>query len=431
MVLFLILACSNDADTPDQEGMPDPDDDTVMMPDPDGEEPEEPVGDVEFFNEALVDDNYVLINDASANSVYIMNKQAERLHEWPLSSNIGNDVFLLPNGKLLASLEVDDPKINFGGQGGKLQFIDKDGNIEWDFEFSSEDAEMHHDAELLPNGNVIVLVWEKRTAEVAEQAGSSLEIDVYPESVIEVNPATDEIVWEWHAWDHLIQDHDDTKDNFGVVGDHPELINLNYVPIDNGDIMHANGIAYDAINDLIFVSINFYHEVWVIDHSTTTEEATSHTGGNLGKGGDLIYRFGNPGAYNNPMGERRFFNNHFPNLLDGDKQGNLLIFANGNDSGLDQSVVYELELPSPLKLEANTDNEPEVAWSFTDPELYSPKVSGAVELPNGNVLITEGDFGVWEVTRAGEVVWKFSAPGFYWRAYHYNKDAPEIEALGL
>jgi len=46
-------------------------------------------------------------------------------------------------------------------------------------------------------------------------------------------------------------------------------------------------------------------------------------------------------------------------------------------------------------------------------------------------MITEGDFGVWEVTDTGKVVWKFSGDGFYWRAYHYAKDAPEIQLLGL
>ncbi|NAS14191.1 aryl-sulfate sulfotransferase [Poritiphilus flavus] len=425
------LSCSSD-DSPVPEPEVIPDQDTGMDdPDPEEEEEEDPLGVIEALNPELTADNYVLVNDAAANRVYLMDKEANLLQEWELSNNIGNDVFLLPNGNLLASLEADDPKITLGGQGGKLQFIAPDNKIEWNFNYSSEDAETHHDAELLPNGNVIALVWEKRSLEEAEMAGSDLGIDLFPEAVIEVNPQTDEIVWEWHAWDHLIQDIDDTKENFGVISGNPQLIDLNYVPNEKGDIMHANGIAYDAVNDLIFISVNFYHEVWVIDHSTTTAEAASDSGGNYGKGGDLIYRFGNPEAYKNTAGERLFYNNHFPNLLSGEDLGRMLIFSNRMAEEVDQSIVYELQMPETFSLESGVDNEPEVVWSFTDPDLFAPRVSGAVKLPNGNVMITEGDFGIWEVTRDGEVVWKFSQNGFFWRAYHYDKDAPEIQALGL
>ena len=392
-----------------------------------------PVGSVEFLNPDLVDDHYILVNDAGANRVYIMDKEARLLHEWELTNNIGNDVFLLPNAQLLASLESDDPKIAYGGKGGRLQFVEQDGTVAWDFIYSTEEAETHHDAELLPNGNVIALVWEKRTEAEAAEAGFMMDSRVYPEAVIEVNPQTNEIVWEWHAWDHLIQDQDATKSNFGVVSDHPELIDLNYIPKNGtwpqaqGDLMHANAIAYDEVNDVIFVSVNFYSEVWVIDHSTTREEASGHSGGNYGKGGDLVYRFGNPEAYENPMGTRLFHNQHFPNPLKGTDHGKMFIFSNGND--VSQSRVYELQLPAAFELTPNADNEPEVIWSFTDPDLYSPKVSGAIPLSNGNILITEGDYGFWEVTRDKEVVWKFNAEGFFWRGYPYEKEAPEIQEI--
>ncbi|MDG1572090.1 aryl-sulfate sulfotransferase [Robiginitalea sp. M366] len=405
--------------------------------DPDGENPQDftPVGTVEMLNSARVDNNLILVNDAGANRVYLMDKEARLLYEWELTNNIGNDVVLLPDGRLLASLESDDPQIRFGGKGGRLQFVAPDGTVEWDFLYSSPDAETHHDIELLPNGNIIALVWEKRTAQQALDAGSSVDIDVYPEAVIEVDPNTNTIVWEWHAWDHLIQEHDPEKANYGSIAENPGRIDLNYVAEadtweqPNGDIMHANAIAYDPVNDAIFISANFFSEVWVIDHSTTTAEAAGSTGGAYGKGGDLIYRFGNPEAYRNQAGTRLFHNNHYPNLLRGEDQGKLLIFSNGND--INQSTVYELELPATYALEAGADNEPQVLWSFTDPDLYSGKVSGAVPLPNGNILITEGDFGYWEVTRDKEVVWKFNATGFFWRGYHHNRDAPEIEALGI
>ncbi len=434
--LIVFVACNNDESSPNT---PDPIEDSDT--DDDDDLPEDTtendtgttdLGSFEFFNRDAAEDGYILVNDAGNNRAYIMDKEANLVHEWALSNNIGNDVFLLSNGKLLASLEADEPKIKFGGQGGKVQFIDKDGTIEWNFNYSSEDYESHHDAELLPNGNIIAMVWEKKTAEEAIAAGYQMEIDLYPEAIIEIDPATDEIVWEWHAWDHLVQDFDDTKENFGSIADNPQLIDLNYVQIENGDIMHGNAIEYDEINDHIYISSNFYHEVWVIDHSATTEESASHTGGNSNKGGDLVYRFGNPEAYDNSFGERLFYNNHFPNFTGnhGTSDRNMLIFVNRmNDT--EQSVVYELQLPSTFDLKAGVNNEPAVVWSFTDKDLFSPKVSGAVRLDNGNTLITEGDFGFWEVTGKGEVVWKFEGDGFFWRGYDFPKDAPEIIALGL
>ena len=43
-----------------------------------------------------------------------------------------------------------------------------------------------------------------------------------------MNPLTQEIVWEWHATDHIVQDYDESKLNFGVVADVPNLIDINY-----------------------------------------------------------------------------------------------------------------------------------------------------------------------------------------------------------
>ncbi len=414
-------------DGDDGDGTDDPDGDN---PDT-GSEPDNPDEgtSVEFINRDLVDDNYLFVNDAAANKVYVMDKEANVLFDWPLNDErLGNDVLLMDNGKVLANLEASDPKIQIGGFGGKLQIIDKDGNIEWNFEYSSDDFIAHHDAAMLPNGNVLIMTWEKKTADDALAVGYQMNVDLFPDAIIEVNRTNNEIVWEWHLWDHLIQDNDMTKANFGDVSENPHRVDINYNQRDDGDITHGNALTYDSDNDLIYLSINFYHEVWVIDHSTTTEEAASSSGGNLGKGGDLVYRFGNPTAYKSSFGERLFYNNHFPNLID-PQEGKLLIFSNGN--GLDQSTAYELRLPIPFDLKKDTDNEPEVLWSFTDPELYSPKVSGVVLLPNGNRLITEGDFGIWEVTESGEVVWKFKSPGFFWRTYSYEKDHPAIKAIGL
>lgn len=197
--------------------------------------------------------------------------------------------------------------------------------------------------------------------------------------------------------------------------------------------MHGNGIDHDVENDVIYISVNGYSEVWVIDHSTTSEQAKTNAGGRYNKGGDLLYRFGNPEAYKSSYGERLFFKNHFPNCLENNEPGagNLLIFNNGND--IKQSAVYELKMPAEFNLKTNISNEPEVVWSFTDTTLYNSNISGAVRLKNGNTLICEGGYGFWEVTEEGEVAWKYNGAVdvSFWRCYGYNLDSPAIVKLDL
>jgi len=429
MFTFCILSCdTDDSEAPDDDSGMQMDDDVSGMDD----DVAPPVEGLEVFDADKVYDGLILVNDASANSVYLMDKQASVVFEWDLKGKrLGNDVFLLPSGQLLGMFESESPVITLGGFGGFLALLDKDGNEEWSYEYSSEDHIAHHDAVMMPNGNILFLTWEKKSQEEADQIGFSAGTQIVYDAVFEIDPATNEIVWQWHMWDHLIQDFDNTKMNFGDVAENPQLIDINYleVPNDDGDVSHANGLAYDSENDVVYISANFYSEVWVIDHSTTTAEAATSSGGNFGKGGDLIYRFGNPEAYKNSQGLRRFDRNHHPNLLSGTKKGNMLIYANG--FAAEQSTAYELKMPEPFSLNANVDNEPEVVWSFTDPDLYSGRVSGVVLLPNGNRLITEGDFGFWEVTEAGEVVWRYNTTGFFWRGYHFDKDAPELQNLGF
>jgi hypothetical protein len=424
----VLFSCGNDNE-------PNLNDDDVLMTDDDSSmTDEDPIlaEGLEIFNANQVSDGLILVNDASANRVYLLDKAATVVYEWNLNGKrLGNDVFLLPNGQLLANFESESPDITLGGFGGILALIEPDGLVSWSYEYSSPNHIAHHDAVMMPNGNILFLTWQKKSEEAAKEIGFIAATEIIYDAVFEINPSTNEIVWQWHMWDHLIQDVDDTKANFGVVADNPQLIDINYleVPNDEGDVSHANGLAFDVENDLIYISANFYSEIWVVDHSTTTEEAQTDSGGNFGKGGDLVYRFGNPNAYDNDMGQRRFDRNHHPNLLAGDREGNILVYANGFSA--ERSTAYEFRIPQSFTLKPNTDNEPEEVWSFTDPNLYSGKVSGVVLLPNGNRLITEGDFGFWEVTEDGELVWRYKAQGFFWRGYHYDKDSEAINNLGL
>ncbi|MCK0160643.1 aryl-sulfate sulfotransferase [Allomuricauda sp. F6463D] len=424
----LLLSCSNDDNT---GSMQDPEE-YVEEPEENNTEQEVIKGDkgsVTYYNKDLVQDGYILVNDPQNVAVYLMDKNADVIFEWDLGDRkIGNDVVLQDDGSLLASLRYNTSEdILFGGYGGQIQIMDKEGTALWDFTYATSEHRTHHDLERLPNGNVLAIVWEKIPQTEATEKGSTHNMDLYLESIIEIDPNTDDIIWEWHSIDHIVQDVDDTKLNFGSILENPQLININFNSNDTGNLMHINGIDYDASNDLIYLSVNYYSEVWVIDHSTTTTSAASHIGGNFDRGGDLVYRFGNPSAYNDQETERIFRNNHHPNLFE---PGKLLIFSNGGD--LEQSTVYEMQLPHALDQQSVPPNTaPEILWSFTDTELYSDRVSGAVRLPNGNTLITEGDYGIWEVTEDGEVVWKFSGTGFFWRSYYYSKNHPGVKALGL
>ena len=92
----------------------------------------------------------------------------------------------------------------------------------------------------MPNGNVLMVVWDKKTADEAIAAGRKKELVseyVLPDSIVEVKPTgktTGEVVWEWHLWDHLVQDHDSTKANYGDVAAHPELVDINFVENPDG-----------------------------------------------------------------------------------------------------------------------------------------------------------------------------------------------------
>lgn len=406
LFLFLIIglifhSCNNDDDISEEE---------VNLSDS-----------IEVYNGNDIENGYVLAVENGSNTSYLLNKEGHKIYEWTFDSNLGNDLEILPNGKLLGIFKATDPEIAFGGYGGIIKTLGSDGTTEWEYNFATYDKIAHHDVEMLPNGNVLFIAWERISSSIASQAGvDTITTDIFPEVIVEVNPTTNQIVWEWHSFDHIVQDRFDTLPNFANVSDNPQLIDINYNAVENGDIMHANGIDYDAEKDVIYLSVNFYHEVWVIDHSTTTAEAATDSGGNYNKGGNLLYRFGNPEAYQNTHGERIFNNNHFPNLLEGNEPGagNMLVYGNGND--INQSTVFELDLPDNFSLLPNTDNEPGIVWSFTHPDLYFGRISGAVRLKNGNTLIAEGDYGFWEVTPNNDIVWKYNGGGdVFWRCYGY------------
>jgi hypothetical protein len=386
-----------------------------------------------------VHDGYTLVAPMNEEEVFLINNEGDILKSIQTGFRPGVDIQLIPDGRLLGVFKARDPKIDLGGSGGLVRIFDFEGNIEWQYVINSTNSMVHHDAEYLPNGNVLLTVWEKVSREEAIEYGLNIDEDVIVDYLLEISPETDEIVWEWHAWDHMVQDSNNELPNYGDPFTNRHKINFNY-PIgisrqNRNSLTHCNGIAYDRVNDLIFLSINKFSEIWVIDHSTNTDEAQSGSGGNYNKGGDLIFRFGNPGAYNSDV-ERLFTRQHHPNFVNPELGfgGNMMVFVNRTeDTG---SIVYELQIPD-LDID---DPKVEVVWHYEKSGFFSRLVSGAMRLPNQNTLICEGDFGLFEVNPSGEIVWTYepqttfiegNLDALLWRPYKYSKEHPLINGLNL
>ncbi len=107
-------------------------------------------------------------------------------------------------------------------------------------------------------------------------------------------------------WDHMIQDYDPARNNYGVVADQPEFIDVNGTGMRIPQFWnHVNGIDHNAQLDQVILSIRGNSELFVIDHQLTTAQAATHAGGRYNKGGDILYRWGNPKASGGQAKPRR------------------------------------------------------------------------------------------------------------------------------
>ncbi|TXD76379.1 hypothetical protein ESW18_16675 [Algoriphagus ratkowskyi] len=384
---------------------------------------------IEDYEDEMDAGTYFLVADQQNNEAHLITYEGIELFNWDLDGALGNDINLLDDGRLLVALKANNASISYGGYGGTFKMINADQTTEWEVSYSTSDYTAHHDVEYLSNGNILFQAWEELSQAEAAEQGFAANYALNPETIIEMNPLTQEIVWRWNVMDHIVQDHDDSKANFGSVADNPNKVdvNYNYSSRNDGDIFHINGLTLDEETDLLYLTVNNYSEVWVLDHSTSTAEASTSTGGKYSLGGDLVYRFGNPETYDN-VGTATLNNVHYPNLLG---TGNLLVYA--NNAYANQSAVIEYILSPPYTLVAGQDNEPTVSWSFTDSDMYSSGLGSAVRMENGNTLIAEGRDGtLWEVTATGETKWKYKTNySTIWRTYVFNSDDLAIEALGL
>jgi hypothetical protein len=435
-----------------------------------------------LVNDPRAFQGYTLSFPLRSTKTYLLDMQGRVVRTWESKYTAGQDAYLLANGHLLRAAKLSENEAFFGGAGagGRIQEFTWEGQLIWDFKFHNQKQIQHHAITPMPNGNVLLVVWERKAAKEAIEAGVKPEMagtgDMLVDSLVEIQPmgkTGGKVVWEWHLWDHLVQDHDKTKANYGDLAAHPELVDANFARNPSGafdnlarfvnpgpkkadatqgdskkdplnklkgigyvgagggkqfagfipDWTHANAVAYNAKLDQVMFTCREFSEVWIIDHSTTKAEAAGHRGGRRGKGGDLLYRWGNPRAYRAGLAaDQRLFVPHdahwIPEGVPG--EGHLLVFSNGGGrtDGL-YSSVDEVVLPVDgqgcYAYKPGTAFGPDQpVWSYTAPtktDFFAPLMAGAQRLPNGNTLICTGLSGtIFEVTPAKEIVWKYIAP---------------------
>ncbi len=442
------------------------------------------------LHEAGAFDSYTLFAPIRSGKTFLIDMTGKEVHVWE-SPHAPLSVYLMEDGSLLRGSRIEDnPTFFGGGLGGRIQELAPDGGVTWEYVLSDAHRSQHHDFEPLPNGHVLVIAWEHLTKPDAVALGRdpahTSERGFWPDWILEIEPTRPSggtTVWEWHAKDHLIQDRDPSKPSHGKVADHPERIDVNadvrreaeeseeerrereeleaqmralgYAggqepeeeeaagggppPDLPGDWTHTNSVDYHAEHDLVLLSIPELNELWIIDHSTTTEEARGSTGGRWRKGGDLLYRWGNPRMHGaGTEADRQLFYQHQPEWVPAGLPGagNVLLFNNGKERpGQEYSSIDELVLPfDPARGFLCEPGKPfgpdRPVWTYSDPEsFYSFFISGCQRLPNGNTFVCSGKQGrLFEVTAQGRIVWEYWNPHGGELAMSMGRAAPPPDA---
>jgi len=373
---------------------------------------------------------------SGSTNTYLIDNCGQMVHQWQSSYRPAATFYLLENGDLIRPVKTNEPT-NFrgGGIGGGIEWLDWNGNLIWFFDYAETNSHhQHHDIEILPNGNILILAWEYKTSEEAIAAGRSpktIAAELWPTQIVEVKPILPDsaaIVWQWHLWDHLIQDADNTKINYGKVAAYPEKLDINFKDdlSTRADWIHANALLHVKQFDWIVFSSKHNHEIYVIDHSTTTGEAAGSAGGKYNKGGDFLYRWGNPRAYRKGTpADKKLFDQHDVTFIEAtaNEPAQFLVFNNGTSRGNEggfYSTVVSIELPidemGNFILSENEAHLPNhYYFEYEDAEdrtkLYSANGSSAQRLANGNTLIAEGNTGYFvEINALKEPVWIYQNP---------------------
>jgi hypothetical protein len=296
-------------------------------------------------------------------TVYLIDMQGSVVHTWEMPYPVGLTAFLTDRGTLFYNGYIPNPGRAGTFVGGVAMEVDWKGRVLWEVRHPDH----HHDGVRLRNGNVLLICAKPLPKEMAPRVRGGRpgteggDGTIYGDYLVEMT-LDGEVVWEWRCWEHL----DPVNDGITAVQDEREAWPM------------GNGIS-EMPDGNILLSFRANSTVVMINRQT----------------GAIYWKLGAP-----PLSGQ-----HAPHLL---PNGHLLLFDNGPHR-LDHSFPFSrvLEIDPATK---------EIVWKYQDTPVwnfYSPRISNAQRLPNGNTLINEGSFGrFFEVTAEGDVVWEYVNPYF-------------------
>ena len=369
-----------------------------------------------------------LIAPQNSTTVTLLDTNSNVVKTWTsLSGSTAYSCYLMPGGYLWRTVKTTNSSFNGGGLAGRVQKVDWNGTILFDYTISNTTEISHHDICPMPNGNVMLIVYEKKSAAQMTAAGASANSARQLEKIVELQPTgvnTATIVWQWNLYDHLVQNTNANRANYkSSIVNNPQLLNVNYKVVN--DWIHMNGIDYNAALDQVVVSSHNLNEMWVIDHSTTTAEAAGHTGGTHGKGGDFLYRWGNPAAYN-ATGTTIFNVLHDSHWIPTDcPNAGRLVGMNNKGVSSSQSAVDQFQTTWNGSTYTHTLGQQFMPTTYTARHAcngYTSNMGNSQQLPNGNQLVCLATAAkVYEIDSSGAQLWQYQGTGSIAQAFRYSK----------
>jgi len=350
---------------------------------------------------------------ASGKSAYLYDMNKNLIHTWKSEYTVSS------NAVLLRDSSIYFPSQNTNGwasggllRGGRFEKIEWDGTVSWSFTYSGNSYCPHHNFE--------AIYYTDNPFETPNILAACYTLK--GDKIVEIKPTGDntaDIVWEWSGSDH-------------IGANNPLLLDSAMGGM-KVEWMHTNYVSFHRALNQIVLSIKSFNEVMVIDHSTTTAEAAAHSGGVYGKGGDILYRWGNPSNYGaadsaqlSGQHSGSWIMDTFPGTSDTlPGRRNILIVNNGSDLAME--IKPDVNGFGNYVIKTGTSFAPDSAlWSHDF--NFQPNEGSVERLPNGNTLLCSGGVGtgisssacrILEVSSQGDSVWGFSPATGTTRAMRY------------